>query len=139
MTVLLDSADSKAGDKVSAAIDTVLDRTIAFGYGSTGLLIRRHLAGWPADPPRIDGAVVLVTGPIIRTPEQGADTIVWLGAAPEALRSTGKFWHDRRPRPSHYPLGASEDSACDRQQLWNLCAKSLLAQATTASDPEFAA
>lgn len=36
---------------------------------------------------------------IIRTPEQGADTIVWLGAAPDGVESTGLLWHDHRPRP----------------------------------------
>jgi dehydrogenase/reductase SDR family member 12 len=43
-----------------------------------------------------------ITGPIIRTPAQGADTIVWLGAAAEPLADTGRFWHDRRPRPTQY-------------------------------------
>lgn len=33
-----------------------------------------------------------LTRPIIRTPEQGADTIVWLGGAPEAVETTGLFW-----------------------------------------------
>jgi hypothetical protein len=62
-----------------------------------------------------------VTRPIIRTPEQGADTIVWLGAAPQALDSSGQLWHDRRPRPTHYRLGAPDDTPEDRQELWDLC------------------
>jgi dehydrogenase/reductase SDR family member 12 len=40
-------------------------------------------------------------GPLLRDPEAGADTIVWLAGSPEAARSTGEFWHDRRPRPKH--------------------------------------
>jgi NAD(P)-dependent dehydrogenase (short-subunit alcohol dehydrogenase family) len=43
-------------------IDTLLDRTIAPGYGKLGLTIRRRLSDWPADPPRMDGQVVMVTG-----------------------------------------------------------------------------
>ena len=43
-------------------LDTLLDRTIAPGYGKLGLVLRRRLPGWPADPPRMDGQVVLVTG-----------------------------------------------------------------------------
>lgn len=35
--------------------------------------------------------------PILRTPLQGADTIVWLAVSPEARESTGMFWLDRRP------------------------------------------
>lgn len=31
----------------------------------------------------------------LRTPEQGADTIVWLAASPMASRCTGHFWLDR--------------------------------------------
>jgi len=60
-------------------------------------------------------------GPIIRSPEEGADTIVWLGGAPEALQSTGRFWHDRRARPTHYLLGASDDDPQDRRRLWDVC------------------
>ncbi|MEW1914092.1 SDR family NAD(P)-dependent oxidoreductase [Kitasatospora sp. NPDC085895] len=60
-----------------------------------------------------------VTRPIIRTPEEGADTVVWLGAAPEALHSTGLLWHDRRPRPTTYALGAGPDSDAARQELWD--------------------
>src|SRR6478672_9836617 len=47
---------------IARVVDTVLDRSIALGYGNVGLLARRRLPGWPADPPRMDGAVVLVTG-----------------------------------------------------------------------------
>src|SRR3954452_13699819 len=47
---------------VSTTVDTLLDRSIALGYGSVGLWARRRLRGWPADPPRMDGKVVLVTG-----------------------------------------------------------------------------
>ncbi|GAA1616106.1 hypothetical protein GCM10009742_79790 [Kribbella karoonensis] len=42
-----------------------------------------------------------LTGPLLRTPEQGADTAVWL-AATEPPPPTGNFWHDRRIRPTHY-------------------------------------
>jgi NAD(P)-dependent dehydrogenase (short-subunit alcohol dehydrogenase family) len=62
-----------------------------------------------------------ITRPIIRDPEAGADTIVWLGGAPEPLESTGDFWMDRRRRPTHYRLGASPDSPEDRAELWALC------------------
>ena len=66
-----------------------------------------------------------ITRPIIRDAGQGADTIVWLGGAPEALQSSGLFWHDRRPRPTHHPLGAGDDSESDRRELWDLCQSSL--------------
>ncbi|HZZ51674.1 MAG TPA: SDR family NAD(P)-dependent oxidoreductase [Pseudonocardia sp.] len=54
---------------------------------------------------------------ILRTPEQGADTIVWLGGAEAALQSSGQFWHDRRTRPRTHPIGASDDSPATRDEL----------------------
>lgn len=43
----------------------------------------------------------VLTRPLLRRPAEGTDTIVWLGAADEPGRGTGRFWHDRRPRPTH--------------------------------------
>ncbi len=62
-----------------------------------------------------------LTRSIIRTPEQGADTIVWLGGAPEAAEHSGLFWQDRRARPTHYALGAPDADPVARQSLWDLC------------------
>jgi dehydrogenase/reductase SDR family protein 12 len=93
----------------------------------TGVVVHAMHPGW-VDTKGVRDSLPLfsaVTRPIIRTPEQGADTIVWLGAAPQPLESTGRFWHDRRARPSHYAIGASEDSAEARREVWDLCASLL--------------
>ncbi len=37
--------------------------------------------------------------PILLSPEQGADTIVWLATAPQVSLGSSRFWHDRRARP----------------------------------------
>jgi NAD(P)-dependent dehydrogenase (short-subunit alcohol dehydrogenase family) len=39
--------------------------------------------------------------PWLRTPAQGADTIVWLAAAPDAAKAPGRFWLDRKIRRTH--------------------------------------
>lgn len=39
--------------------------------------------------------------PLLRSPGQGADTIVWLAAAPDAARASGHFWLDRKIRATH--------------------------------------
>jgi dehydrogenase/reductase SDR family member 12 len=57
------------------------------------------------------------TKPLLRTPRQGADTIVWLGATDQP---TGRFWHDRAPRPTHY-VPWTKESAADRARLWDAC------------------
>lgn len=61
-----------------------------------------------------------VTRPLLRTPEQGADTSVWLAAAQQPHAETGKFWHDRAPRPYAY-LRSVGDTAADRAELWDIC------------------
>ena len=79
--------------------------------------------GW-ADTAGVRGALPVfraLVRPIIRTAEQGADTVVWLGAAPEALASTGGFWHDRRPRPTRHRLGVGPESQDCRRRLWDYC------------------
>ena len=57
--------------------------------------------GW-VDTPGIADSLPLfktLTRPILRTPEQGADTFVWLAGA---AVPPGRFWHDRAARPEHY-------------------------------------
>jgi hypothetical protein len=60
------------------------------------------------------------TKQLLRTPQQGADAIVWLGAAPEPARCSGGFWHDRRERPTHR-VPWTRQSAADRDRLWGEC------------------
>jgi dehydrogenase/reductase SDR family member 12 len=61
-----------------------------------------------------------VMKPLLRTPLQGADTIVWLGAAPEPGRSSGGFWHDRRQRPTHR-VPWTRETPRERERLWAEC------------------
>ena len=59
--------------------------------------------GW-VDTPGVQSSLprfASLTGPILRTPEQGADTIVWLASTERGLPS-GRFWCDRRERPTEY-------------------------------------
>lgn len=54
--------------------------------------------------------------PWLRTPEQGADTIVWLAAAAEPLTCNGEFWLDRRIHTTAVFPG-TESSAATRAEL----------------------
>ncbi len=80
--------------------------------------------GWAATPgvhdalPRFERLL----GPRLRTPEEGADTIVWLAVADEAAHTTGRFWLDRRPRGTHR-LPSTRESREDRERLWDAVAR----------------
>jgi dehydrogenase/reductase SDR family protein 12 len=54
---------------------------------------------------------------VLRTSEQGADTIVWL-ATTDAAWPGGRFWFDRAEVPT-VVLGRTRPSARRRQQLWD--------------------
>jgi NAD(P)-dependent dehydrogenase (short-subunit alcohol dehydrogenase family) len=58
------------------------------------------------------------------TPEAGADTLVWLATAEEPGRTSGGYFHERKPRP---PNPVVEDEAYV-ERFWTETAK-LLAQA----------
>jgi dehydrogenase/reductase SDR family member 12 len=73
--------------------------------------------GW-VDTPGISDSLPLfksLTRPILRTPEQGADTFVWLAGADVPA---GRFWHDRGARPEHY-LGRNRESEAQRRTFWD--------------------
>ena len=55
-------------------------------------------------------------GPLLRSPAEGADTLVWLAAAPDARERSGGLFLDRRPRPfDRFP--ETRVSAADRDRL----------------------
>src|SRR4029079_17068497 len=69
----------------------------------TGITVNAMHPGW-ADTPGLRSALPgfsRVVGPLLRTPEEGADTLVWLAAAPHAADLSGLFFLDRRPRAKH--------------------------------------
>ena len=87
-----------------------------------GIVVHAMHPGW-ADTPGIAGSLPgfrRLAGPILRSNEQGADTTVWLAAAGAPGHSSGRFWHDRRERPTHY-LGRTKEGEADRRALWEAC------------------
>ncbi len=105
----------------------VITEMLAERLRGRGVVVHAMHPGW-ADTEGLRGAMPgfrAITRTILRTPEEGADTIVWLGAAPEATRETGLFWHDRRARPTHYRFGPRAPSKADRERLWNYCEAAL--------------
>ena len=103
-------------------MQVVLAELLAEDLAAAGVAVHSMHPGW-ADTPGVAGSLPgfhRLTGPLLRTVEQGADTAVWLQAAREPGRCSGVFWHDRAPRPTHY-LPRGEEAPEERAALWALC------------------
>lgn len=99
-----------------------LTRVWAHRYGDTSVVFHAMHPGW-AETPGLAASLPrfgTLLGPLLRTPEQGADTIAWLAAAPEGAGSSGSLWLDRRPRPFD-KLPGTRVSASEAIQLWDAC------------------
>jgi NAD(P)-dependent dehydrogenase (short-subunit alcohol dehydrogenase family) len=91
----------------------------------SGVVFHAVHPGW-ADTPGVEASLPTfrrIVGPFLRTPEQGADTLVWLAADDGApLATSGRFWLDRRPRSIHkLPTTRHTDTPERRAQLWAWC------------------
>jgi NAD(P)-dependent dehydrogenase (short-subunit alcohol dehydrogenase family) len=78
--------------------------------------------GW-ADTPAVESSLPgfhRLTRQILRTPAEGADTVVWLAASQSARAHTGRFFFDREPRRTHW-LPFTRESEADRRALWRMC------------------
>jgi NAD(P)-dependent dehydrogenase (short-subunit alcohol dehydrogenase family) len=104
--------------------EVVLTELWAQRHAGTGVVFHSMHPGWVGTAGVADSLPTFnrVMGPLLRDAEQGADTIVWLGAAEEPLRSNGRFWHDRRERPTHLRRGTRETEA-ERLGLWDALAR----------------
>jgi dehydrogenase/reductase SDR family protein 12 len=97
----------------------ILTELWAERFRDRGIVAHSMHPGWAATPgvskslPRF----YKLTKPLLRSPEEGADTILWLCTSEEAARTTGLFWHDRRPRPTHR-LDSTRETPAERNALW---------------------
>jgi hypothetical protein len=102
-------------------MQVVLARLLAGHWEGVGITCHAMHPGW-ADTPSVRTSLPrfwTITRPILRTPEQGADTVVWLAVARGAARRSGLFWFDRAPRSPHL-LPFTRETEEERQRLWRL-------------------
>jgi hypothetical protein len=91
--------------------------------------------GW-ADTPGLAAGLPgfhLVMRPLLRTPRQGADTIVWLATADQGRLGSGQFWHDRRPRREYFLPWQRHSDPATAARLWQRVAE--LGPVTAAPGP----
>jgi NAD(P)-dependent dehydrogenase (short-subunit alcohol dehydrogenase family) len=100
----------------------ILTELRAVRLAGAGVVCHSMHPGWAATP-GVASSIPLFEAKfrdILRTPAQGADTIVWLAAADEPARSSGQFWLDRRVRETHRG-DVTRETEAERQALWDMC------------------
>jgi NAD(P)-dependent dehydrogenase (short-subunit alcohol dehydrogenase family) len=88
----------------------ILTEEWARRWAGEGIVVNAMHPGWADTPGVLESLPEFhrVTERVLRTPQEGADTIVWLAAATEAGRVSGEFWLDRRPHATHLLPGTRE-------------------------------
>lgn len=102
----------------SKRMQVELTPELARRWGEDGITVVTMHPGW-ADTPGVATSLPLfrtLTKAVLRDAEAGADTMVWL-AAVQPPPETGRFWHDRAIRPTHY-LGRTRPSTAEVEQMW---------------------
>lgn len=97
----------------------VISELLAARLRPRGIAVHCMHPGW-ADTPGVRSSIPRfwkATRGILRTPEQGADTITWLAAVDLDLNESGKFWFDRKARDTHLLPGTRETQE-QRGALW---------------------
>ncbi|MDQ6835194.1 MAG: SDR family NAD(P)-dependent oxidoreductase [Actinomycetota bacterium] len=114
--------DGTAAYARSKRAQVILTEMWAQRLAAASVVVHAMHPGW-ADTPGVRSSLprfYRLTRPLLRTPAQGADTIVWLGSARSPGASSGRFWHDRAQRPA-YLLPGTRESQADRERLWTQC------------------
>lgn len=97
---------------------TVVTEEWAESWARDGIVVNAMHPGW-ADTPGVESSLPAfhsLTRFILRTPEEGADTIIWLAAASEAAKVSGKLFLDREPRTTHL-LARTREDVSEREKL----------------------
>ena len=101
--------------------EVILTELWANRFAGTGVTVNSMHPGW-ADTPAVREALprfYRFTQGRLRSPRQGADTIVYLAAA-DGVSESGELYFDRRPVSPHaFPWTRESESV--RHGLWRLC------------------
>ena len=100
----------------------VLSELWAEELRGSGVVVNAMHPGW-ADTPGVRTSLPgfhRIARSLLRTPAEGADTIVWLAASARGREHTGRFFLDRTPRRTHF-LPFTRERVEERAALWCLC------------------
>ena len=96
----------------------IFSRIMTDAHRPQGVSVHAMHPGWVDTPGLRDALPGFYTRirPWLRTPAEGADTIVWLSGAAEGELTSGYFWRDRRPR-EEYVFPKTRETASEALQL----------------------
>jgi dehydrogenase/reductase SDR family protein 12 len=119
-------SDYKGSEQYARAkrAQVTLNEMWADRVSSADVVFHAMHPGW-ADTPGVEESLPKfrkILGPFLRSPDQGADTMLWLAADDEPAGCSGEFWLDRTRRSIHkLPSTKRTDTPERRMELWNRC------------------
>ncbi len=125
--------DGVAAYAQTKRMQIVLTELLARRWKPLGVSVHAMHPGW-ADTPAVRSSLPRfwrVMRNRLRTPEEGADTVVWLCIASEPKGASGRFWFDRAPAPTHL-VPFTRETPEQREALHALCLRA--AGITTAGE-----
>lgn len=125
--------DGVAAYAQTKRMQVVLAELLAQALAADGIAVNSMHPGW-ADTPAVRSSLPRfwkVMQRRLRSPVEGADTVVWLAASPAAHGRSGQFWFDRQPRPTHL-LPWTREAAAERRALLELCRSAATVQSSAA-------
>ena len=114
--------DGVAAYAMTKRAQVILSRELAKRYDPSECTVQSMHPGWAATP----GVESSLPGfwkrmeHRLRTPEQGADTVLFLALAPKLAGDTGQFWFDRQP-VTEYMVPGTQESKDQVRALLELC------------------
>ena len=87
-------------------------------WGERGISVHAMHPGWSSTPGVTSSlpAFAKIMGPVLRSPDDGADTTTWL-LATQPPPPGGRLWHDRRARPTHF-LPSTRATPAQVETMW---------------------
>jgi len=123
--------DGVAAYAQTKRMQVVLAELLAEEFSDARITVSSMHPGW-ADTPAVQTSLPRFWKTMqrrLRTPAEGADTVIWLAASPAARGRSGLFWFDRHPRSTHL-LPWTRESDTERRALRELCLDATAGRAT---------
>lgn len=114
--------DGVAAYAQAKRMQVVLAELLAQQLAADRIAVNAMHPGW-AETPAVKNSLprfYAATRRILRTPAEGADTVLWLAASAAAAGESGRFWFDRQARRTHF-LPRTRETAVERAAFAELC------------------